>query len=77
MGMYLYIISLVIVVIIVSEYSPQFAGLIGKRDSVATLVLLSLYQTQALSDYHSFIDRLLSLTILMAHERLYGFLMEM
>ena len=32
-----YIISLVIIVIIVSEYSPRFAGLIGKRDPVATL----------------------------------------
>ena len=39
-----YIISLVIIVIIVSEYSPRFAGLIGKRDPVetlATLILLS------------------------------------
>ena len=39
-----YIISLVIVVIIVSEYSPRFAGLIGKRDpiaTIATLILLS------------------------------------
>ena len=37
-----YIISLVIVVIIVSEYSPQFAGLIGKRDPIATLTTLIL-----------------------------------
>ena len=37
-----YIISLVIVVIIVSEYSPRFAGLIGKRDPIATLATLML-----------------------------------
>ena len=37
-----YIISLVIIVIIVSEYSPQFAGLIGKRDPIATLATLIL-----------------------------------
>ena len=37
-----YIISLVIIVIIVSEYSPRFAGLIGKRDPVATLATLIL-----------------------------------
>ena len=39
-----YIISLVVTIIIVSEYSPRFAGLIGKRDPVAalaTLILLS------------------------------------
>ena len=38
----LYIISLVIIVIIVSEYSPQFARLIGKKDPVATLATLIL-----------------------------------
>ena len=37
-----YIISLVIIVIIVSEYSPRFARLIGKRDPVATLATLIL-----------------------------------
>ena len=37
-----YIISLVIVVILVSEYSPRFAGLIGKRDPIATLATLIL-----------------------------------
>ena len=37
-----YIISLVIIVIIVSEYSPQFAALIGKRDPIATLATLIL-----------------------------------
>ena len=37
-----YIISLVIIVIIVSEYSPRFAGLIGKRDPIATLATLIL-----------------------------------
>ena len=37
-----YIISIVIIVIIVSEYSPQFARLIGKRDPVATLATLIL-----------------------------------
>ena len=37
-----YIISLVIIVIIVSEYSPRFAGLLGKRDPVATLATLIL-----------------------------------
>jgi hypothetical protein len=38
----IYIISLVIIVIIVSEYSPQFARLIGKRDPIATLATLIL-----------------------------------
>ena len=37
-----YIISLVITVIVVSEYSPRFAGLIGKKDPVATLATLIL-----------------------------------
>ena len=37
-----YIILLVIIVIIVSEYSPRFAGLIGKRDPIATLATLIL-----------------------------------
>ena len=37
-----YIIILVIIIIIVSEYSPRFAGLIGKRDPIATLVTLIL-----------------------------------
>ena len=37
-----YIISLVIIVIIVSEYSPRFAGLIGKKDPIATLATLIL-----------------------------------
>ena len=37
-----YIISLVIIVISVSEYSPRFAGLIGKKDPVATLATLIL-----------------------------------
>ena len=37
-----YIISLVVVVIIVSEYSPKFASLIGKRDPIATLATLIL-----------------------------------
>ena len=37
-----YIISLVVTVIIVSEYSPRFAGLIGKRDPVSTLATLIL-----------------------------------
>ena len=37
-----YIIFLVIIVIVVSEYSPRFAGLIGKRDPVATLATLIL-----------------------------------
>ena len=38
----LYIISLVVMVIIVSECSPRFAGLIGKRDPIATLATLIL-----------------------------------
>ena len=38
----IYIISLVIIMIIVSEYSPRFAGLIGKRDPIATLATLIL-----------------------------------
>ena len=37
-----YLLFLVIVVIIVSEYSPQFAGLIGKKDPIATLATLIL-----------------------------------
>ena len=37
-----YIISLVVVVIITSEYSPKFANFIGKRDPVATLATLIL-----------------------------------
>ena len=37
-----YIISLVVVVIIVSEYSPRFAGLIGKKDPISTLATLIL-----------------------------------
>ena len=38
----IYIISLVLLVIVVSEYSPRFAKLIGKRDPVATLATLIL-----------------------------------
>ena len=37
-----YIISLVVLVIIVSEYSPRFARLIGKKDPIATLATLIL-----------------------------------
>ena len=37
-----YIISLVVMVIIVSEYSDKFAGLIGKRDPISTLATLIL-----------------------------------
>ena len=37
-----YIISLVIIMIIVSEYFPRFALLIGKRDPIATLATLIL-----------------------------------
>ena len=52
----LYIISLVIMVIIVSEYSPRFAQLIGKRDPIATLAIYThfaiLFQT-ALNNYCS------------------------
>ena len=38
----IYIISLVVMVIIFSEYSPRFAGLIGKKDPVSTLATLIL-----------------------------------
>ena len=38
----LYIISLVVMVIVVSEYSPRFAGLIGKKDPISTLATLIL-----------------------------------
>ena len=38
----LYIISLVVMIIIVSEYSPKFVTIIGKRDPVATLATLVL-----------------------------------
>ena len=37
-----YIISLVVMVIVVSEYSPRFAGLIGKKDPISTLATLIL-----------------------------------
>ena len=37
-----YIISLVVMVIIVSEYSPRFARLIGKKDPISTLATLIL-----------------------------------
>ena len=37
-----YIISLVVIVILISEYSPRFAQLIAKRDPVATLATLIL-----------------------------------
>ena len=37
-----YIISLVVIIIIVSEYSPRFADLIGRKDPVATLATLIL-----------------------------------
>ena len=37
-----YIISLVIIIIIISEYSSRFATLIGKRDPIATLATLIL-----------------------------------
>ena len=37
-----YIISLVVIIIIVSEYSPRFATLIGRKDPVATLATLIL-----------------------------------
>ena len=37
-----YIISLVILVIIVSEFSPRFSTMIGKRDPIATLATLFL-----------------------------------
>ena len=38
----LYIISLVVMVIVVSEYSPRFSGLIGKKDPISTLATLIL-----------------------------------
>ena len=38
----LYIISLVVMVIVVSEYSPRFARLIGKKDPISTLATLIL-----------------------------------
>ena len=37
-----YIISLVVAIILVSEYSPRFARLIGKKDPIATLATLIL-----------------------------------
>ena len=37
-----YIISLVVVIVVVAEYSPKFAILIGRRDPVATLATLIL-----------------------------------
>ena len=38
----IYIISLVVLLIIVSEYSSKFAGLIGRRDPISTLATLIL-----------------------------------
>ena len=37
-----YIISLVVIIIIVSEYSPRFSALIGRKDPIATLATLIL-----------------------------------
>ena len=37
-----YIISLVVMVIVISEYSPKFASLIGRKDPVSTLATLIL-----------------------------------
>ena len=37
-----YITSLVVIIIIVSEYSPRFAALIGRKDPIATLATLIL-----------------------------------
>ena len=37
-----YIISLVVIIIIISEYSPRFAALIGRKDPIATLATLIL-----------------------------------
>ena len=37
-----YMISLVVIIIIVSEYSPRFANLIGRKDPIATLATLIL-----------------------------------
>ena len=37
-----YLITLVVLIIIVSEYSPRFATLIGRKDPVATLATLIL-----------------------------------
>ena len=53
-----YIISLVIIVITVSEYSPRFAALIGKKDPIATLatlILLSYAKLLSVTSYHSFV----------------------
>ena len=38
----IFIVSLVVLIIVVSEYSPRFASLIGRRDPVATLATLIL-----------------------------------
>ena len=38
----LYSISLVVMVLVMSEYSPKFAGLIGKKDPISTLATLIL-----------------------------------
>ena len=42
LGFPLYIIFLVVMVIIISEYSPKFAGVIGRKDPVSTLATLIL-----------------------------------
>ncbi len=74
-----YVISLVIVIIIISEYSPRFAGLIGKRDPIATLATLILLSYAKLLSVTITVQlcRLLSLNILMDHEKLCGFQMEL
>ena len=73
-----YVISLVIVVIIVSEYSLRFAGLIGKRDPIATLATLILLSYAKLL---SITITALSFAVLDypdgSQETVYGSLMEM
>ena len=54
-----YIIFLVLIVILISEFSDRFAGLIGKRNPVATLATLILLSYTKL--LHTIIVSLLSL----------------
>ena len=83
-----YVISRVIIVIKLSDVSVRFTRLIGRRDPIATLAtLILLSYTKLLSvtitassfavlEYRG-IESHRDGNILMAHERLYGFLMEM
>lgn len=75
-----YIISLMIIVVKISEYSPKFTRLLGpgKRDTIATLATLSLLcYTKLLSTTISIYYLLLYFIILTAQKLWFGFQMVM